>query len=181
MWFSDDTGHCWEFFPGQLLTMRRVLCWVGPGRVKDSFSGAHPREAAGLISKGFFRGELQLQRSNSPCELTKLSSRRRQLPGPHAFAPPFHGYFEYENPMSKLSRSLHQAIERLSKNSVSRNEKIGIRKISVPARAPFWRGVQAAFNHIFVDYLLVFPGKSKTRSHKMYFLEKRYFMNQNPE
>lgn len=82
-----------------------------------------------MISKGFFRREFQLQRSNFPFQLTKLSFRLMQFQDSYPFSPYFNRYFEYENLMSKLSRSLHQAFESLSKNSVSRNKKIRIRKI----------------------------------------------------
>lgn len=54
-------------------------------------------------------------------------------------------------------------------------------KDSLPARVPFWMVVQAVFNHIFVDYLLLSLGNQRLGHVKIFFFILRYFMNQNPE
>lgn len=54
-------------------------------------------------------------------------------------------------------------------------------KDSLPARVPFWMVVQAVFNHIFVDYLLLSLGNQRLGHVKFFFFILRYFMNQNPE
>ena len=81
--------------------------------------------------------------------------------------------------MSKLSRSLHQAFERLSKNSVSRNKKILIRKILCRLEFLFWMVVQAVFNHVFVDYLLASLGNQRLGNVKCVFL-KIFYESESP-
>lgn len=44
-------------------------------------------------------------------------------------------------------------------------------KDSLLARVPFWMVVQAAFNHIFVDYLLVSLGNQRLSNVECVFLK----------
>lgn len=48
-------------------------------------------------------------------------------------------------------------------------------KDSLPARVPFWMVVQAVFNHIFVDYLLLSLGNQRLGHVKFFFFYFKIF------